>query len=527
VNDLYARRNAMADTNIERAEKAFGIRRNQARFQQNLPLLDHPTNGDEDTYAKKIANFSKGLPHNNLGEVDLAAYDKLIAALTTGIPDDFEDIPMGEADLTKRRKLVNPQAGLAFNMEGADSHHLSMAAPPAFSSSEQAGEMVENYWMALTRDVPFANYDSDSRTIAAAADLSNLSDFRGPKVNGAVTSGTLFRGFTKGDLMGPYLSQFLLKSALFGAEIIEQKIQTTVPAVDYMETYDKWLEVQRGAKQPLDMFDTTRRFIRNGRDIGQYVHIDVLFQAYFDACLILIAPVSDGGIGAPLNPGNPYVNSRNQEGFGLFGAPHIKGLLGQAAVQALKAVWYQKWFVHRRLRPEVFAGRIHNFLHSPAAASYPLHSDVLNSDALARIQARPQGTALLPIAFTEGSPLHPSYGAGHATVAGACVTILKWFFDESAPVENPVEATTDGLSLQPYTGPDKDSLTVLGELNKLASNIAIGRNIAGVHWRSDYTESLKLGEAVAIGILEDFKETVNEDFKGSSFTTFAGTRVTI
>ena len=28
--------------------------------------------------------------------------------------------------------------------------------------------------------------------------------------------------------------------------------------------------------------------------------------------------------------------------------------------------------------------------------------------------------------------MHPAYGAGHATVAGACVTILKAFFDTSA-----------------------------------------------------------------------------------------------
>lgn len=519
----------MSDPNIERAEKAFAIRRNQARFQQALPLYDHPTNGDEDTYAKKIANYSKGLPHNNLGEVDLAAYNKFLSALVTGIPDDFEDIPMGEADLTKRRKLVNPQSGLAFNMEGADSHHLSMPAAPAFSSAEQAGEMVENYWMALTRDVAFTSYDSNPLTIAAATDLSNLSDFRGPKVNGKVTTDTLFRGLTQGDLMGPYLSQFLLKTALFGAEVIDQKIMTTVPGIDYMTTYDKWLEAQRGTKQPPNTFDPMRRFIRNGRDISQYVHIDVLFQGYFDACLILAEAVSDGGVGAALNPGNPYVNSKNQEGFGVFGPPHIKGLLGQAAVEALKAVWYQKWFVHRRLRPEVFAGRIHNHLKDPIAAPYPIQSDVLNSDALTRIQSQYSGASLLPMAFTEGSPLHPSYGAGHATVAGACVTVLKWFFDESSPVENPMEVdpTTNGQSMRPYNGSDKDMLTVGGELNKLASNIALGRNISGVHWRSDYTESLKLGEALAISILVDFKEIVNESFIGSSFTKFDGTRVTI
>ncbi len=37
---------------------------------------------------------------------------------------------------------------------------------------------------------------------------------------------------------------------------------------------------------------------------------------------------------------------------------------------------------------------------------------------------------------------------------------------------------------------DKADLTVAGELNKVAANVSIGRNMAGVHWRSDYTESV-------------------------------------
>ena len=87
-----------------------------------------------------------------------------------------------------------------------------------------------------------------------------------------------------------------------------------------------------------------------------------------------------------------------------------------------------------------------------------------------------------------------------------------------------MQATTDGLSLEPYT---QSPLTAGGELNKLASNIAIGRNIAGVHWRSDATESLKLGEAVAISVLRDQRPTYNEDFAGFTFTKFDGTRVTV
>jgi len=81
-----------------------------------------------------------------------------------------------------------------------------MPAPPAFKSAEIAGEMVELYWQALTRDVPFAEYGSHALTNAAVADLSKCSDFRGPKVNDAVTSELLFRGNTSGDLTGPYLS---------------------------------------------------------------------------------------------------------------------------------------------------------------------------------------------------------------------------------------------------------------------------------------------------------------------------------
>jgi hypothetical protein len=102
--------------------------------------------------------------------------------------------------------------------------------------------------------------------------------------------------------------------------------------------------------------------------------------------------------------------------------------------------------------------------------------------------------------------------------------VLKALFDESFVIPNPVVASADGLSLVPYEGPP---LTVGGELNKLASNIALGRNIAGVHWRSDATESLKPGEEVAIRILREEHGCFNERFDGFSLTRFDGTTVTI
>ncbi|MBI1763524.1 MAG: vanadium-dependent haloperoxidase [Acidobacteria bacterium] len=553
-------------TGVARAAKVYEARVQAATFQKIQPLPEPLNNGDEDRYANRLGNFSKALPHNNLGEVDAQAYNSLLNALKTASPDDFERITLGGSV-----KLTNPQAGLGMDMEGPDTMHLNQPAAPTFNSAEEAGEIAENYWMALLRDVAFADYDTSTLAVAAVTDLNRFSDFRGARISartmptrggsagvadegaaarlaaegeaepepqnlvepeqnvgrvpqrakallGRVTTGTLFRGLTPGDLTGPYLSQFMWLEAPFGAETISRRMRTVNPGVDYLTTYSAWLSAQNGNGVFSYSKDPTPRYIRNGRDLAEWVHIDVLFQAYFTAMLILL------GSGAPFDKNNPYAKSNTQNGFGTFGPPHIAALVCEVATRALKAVWFQKWFVHRRLRPEEFAGRLHN--HVTRAAVYPIHADILSSPVLTEVN-RKYGTYLLPMAFPEGCPTHPAYGAGHATVAGACVTILKAWFDEAYVIPNPVIAAPDGLTLLPYTGAGAASLTVGGELNKLASNVAIGRNIAGVHWRSDATESLKLGEAVAIGLLQDFKGCFNEKFDGFSLTKFDGTRVLV
>ncbi len=64
--------------------------------------------------------------------------------METGDPNDFEKIPLGGVV-----KLVNPQGAYAFELVGPDSHQLVIPAPPAFSSAEIAGEMVELYWHSI------------------------------------------------------------------------------------------------------------------------------------------------------------------------------------------------------------------------------------------------------------------------------------------------------------------------------------------------------------------------------------------
>jgi len=507
----------------QRANDCAKIRRDAAQdgLQVTPSNLQHPNNNDETLYPNKLGNYSKGLPHNADGTVVLSAYEALVNATTSGAPADFDSIPMGGD-----RKLTNPQAGLAFDMQGPDSHALVQPPAPAFASREQAAEISENYWMALLRDIPYFDYSTNPIANAAAADLSLYgADFKGSKTGGAVTTNTLFRGLTPGDNVGPYLSQFFYQPCNFGANKLEQKITTVVPGMNYMTDFPTWLAVQRGFSQPADMLDPTPRYMRNGRDIGQWVHIDVLFQAYFQSFLVL------AGASAPFDDGNPYSNNPTQMGFGTFGGPHIATVLCEVATRALKAVWYQKWFVHRRLRPEVQAERVDRTLYH--GAGYPVHPEILDSlSSTSRLGGyMPAGNALLPMAFPEGSPTHPAYGAGHATVAGACVTILKaWFKETTRLVEiglTPMEPSTDGLTLAFYAGGDAGDLTVGGELNKIASNVALGRNTAGVHWRSDGTESLKLGEKIAIGILKEARNCYNEAFNGFSLTKFDGTTIIV
>ena len=105
----------------QRANECAKLRRDAATAglkdtPQNLP---HPNNQDEELYPNKLGSYSKGLPHNDDGTVVGAAYAALVNAINSGRPADFDAIPLGGTTL-----LTNPQAGLAFDMEGPDAHAL-------------------------------------------------------------------------------------------------------------------------------------------------------------------------------------------------------------------------------------------------------------------------------------------------------------------------------------------------------------------------------------------------------------------
>jgi hypothetical protein len=167
--------------------------------------------------------------------------------------------------------------------------------------------------------------------------------------------------------------------------------------------------------------------------------------------------------------------------------------------------------------PEEAAGRIHN--HMTGAADYPLHPKLTDSAALRELYSQ-HGTYLCPQAYPEGCPAHPAYAGATATIGGAGVSVLKAFFNEDFAIPNPVVPSDDGLSLQPLTG---EPLTVGGELNKLAFNMAFGRDTAGVHFRRDEVEGIVLGELSTFSVMADVNTTYNGDCDGFQLTSFDGT----
>lgn len=508
-----------SDTDRRRRGNRIRVEASHRAYGRKFPT--HENNGEHE--APYLVTYTKGLPHNDHGEVDTDAYALWDQALTEPSVEAFERVPQGVDDA---RPQLNPLSAFALDIQGPDSHGLLCPPAPRLDSAECASEVAEVYWMALLRDIPFVEFEDAPSLVTAAADsLSGFSDFRGPTQDGQVTPRTLFRGTSAGDLAGPFVSQFLLRDVRFGTHTYTQRQDTVETGREFVTDWDEYLAIQRGVPRGTDRDFANTRYIQTPRDLAHYVHFDQAYQAYLNAALILLTS------GIPpaelLDAGNPYLGATKQMGFATFGAPHIQTLVAEVDTRALKANLYQQFYVHRRARLEVYGARVETQLNrDPGRYDGLIHPELLESDVLERTHDE-HGSYLLPQAFPEGAPMSPEYPAGHMVVAGACTTILKAWFNEDCPLPDPVVPDTDGTSLVPYTGSDADELTVGGELNKLAANIATGRCMGGVHGRAGgMQEGIRLGERLAIGILRDHKPTTVED--GTfTLTTFDGDTITI
>jgi hypothetical protein len=537
----------------ERQLDSYEIRLRAAEDELARHPVRHETNGDEGRFPNAIGNFSKTLPHDDIGEVDLDAYQALVRALEAADFDQLETVPRGIGGF-----LANPLGGWCFTIEGPDVAAIKVNPPPSITSWTWSAEMAELYWEAVCRDVPLSAYDSHSLAVEARQDLATFRGYRGPRngSDGSITANDLFRVDYPGVTKGPMVSQLLYGMwEQDGVTEIDPKIQTGVPFKDpgtqainadsaFMTTFDEWLTVRNGGGIRggggfgIPRVDAGAKvYARTARDLGTIAGSDRINSVFYRAAFQL-------GFGAAVDTANPYANAfggGRQFAFATFGVGHLFELLGKVH-KSERHAWFQKWFVHRFLRPEEGGGLVHNT--KVGNARYPIRGDILNSPVLDHIFAHNEainqrldpavtdGSYLLPQMFRGGAPTHPSFPAGHAITAGACITILKAWFDEDTPIvdigldypggiEGPVQPTPDGMALEPYDD-SADPLTLGGEFNKLCHNLSWGRDMSGVHWRADNVEGNAQGEEVAIRMLAEEMATYAEPFEGFALTRFNG-----
>lgn len=544
-------------------------------LQQAPNILPLENNGDENTVPNKASQFTKTLSHGVDGIPDAQgqlAYEQIITAMNSGQQADFNAIVRAPGATVK---LVSPQSGLAFCLEGCDSSLFSMPLFPQFTSAELAASMLEIYLFALCRDVIFAEYGTGlgsdangtggSKTGDAAAVLQSLgSAYVGPRnASGIVDASVVFRGNASGCLVGPYVSQLALLPlrtpvpASIGGNNLNPnpfiKMEQQWPIAGQREfgvSLADFVEIENGQvpnKYTVNDYDqVSRRYIIDGRDWGSFVHFDINCESFFYATYIL------NGYGFPYSSALPYYNGSmpNEGPFVDMAMMELFSMVEGVAGEAAKAAWAQKWRANRALRPEAFAGVVNNAKVS-GTNPYNLDSSLFvphaGIDVLAQVLAHntlqagfpdnnltptQAATYLLAQMYPEASPAHPTYPSGHATVAGACSTVLKAFFQNDTLIDSvTTPLIPDPLNptiLIPITDGSQNVITVVGEIEKLAFNVAFARSWAGIHWRQDGIQGILLGEEVAIRYLQDHALLYNEqEFTGYVLTKFDGTQIQI
>jgi hypothetical protein len=255
------------------------------------------------------------------------------------------------------------------------------------------------------------------------------------------------------------------------------------------------------------------RYIITGRDLAEFVHNDT-YECYTNACNILM----DWKV--PFNPGLQQTLKDNptERFFINCGKPDMLAAITMIGRNSLLAAWNHKWN-DMMLRPEAYGIEVER-VFKDKRNRYGVAPDLLRNPVLQAIISK-FDSHLLTQVYPEGCPLHPSTPAGHAAIAGACITVLKFFFEERFVIDI-YEPDSDGVNLL-LTG---QKASILDELHKLAYNISIGRNWAGVHYYMDSIRGLELGESVAIDSLKDlicrYPHKTN-----ITFTRFNGTSITI
>ena len=528
--EAWAACNVRRDSTIA-LRKAFG----NADFIPHKAFYDDRTYMDPNTGIEYVPwMFSKTLEHDPVtGFAKKADVQRIVDAWEKGTKESNEMIPQSSVNTLK---IENPQTSNSFNLMGMDPT-IACIVPEIFTQVDsEAGffEMMEVYSLQLLRDTSFDdmyNMDTSHPHLVALNKFTDKASVRDTMFTGR----TLHRCRCMGERVGPYVSQFMMLPFKYGNLMVNQVYDVDNDVMPSVQL-STWLDIQNGKVTESRSTQANTQYCWCPRVLGSMVHTDALFQFFYNASMICF----QNGI----KPDGMSESTRTTS-WTSSGGPDVLAAVAHVAVGALRCAWYSKYGLAMKVRPEVYAQRMELLFGDNADTAtnmmVPGYTKLKGlKDQFPEIMdmiKEANGNYMLKLQYPEGSPTHPSCPAGHAVVAGACNTVLKAMLSTHNPDMTlkrwPVQAkhSLDGTQLEDYTNADASKMTIVGELNKLAGNTSIGRDIAGVHYRCDAYAGLKIGEDYAISYLQDKAREYSESdtglFKGWLLNTMMGTNICI
>jgi hypothetical protein len=368
--------------------------------------------------------------------------------------------------LTGRARLASPRWGTLPTFTGFGDF-------PADDSAQTAAELVELALLATLLDKPWR---SIRETVHRAGNpLYELGEI----LQGPTRPASLFRPEEQSS-PEPYVSQLLLLPVPMGAMTAEQRYRLRTGA--YGVAAETQAAMLRGSPIESQTFGADV-YIHTPRALASAMHQDPPYLMGLHSMLIL------DGLRVPRSSLFPPLPA--EAGFTDYGGPAAaQCLLAEASDAAFRDCWRLKFDPDpqcRRARPEQLLARqevLHPIWHERGA---PLLA--------------PWG-GRLPLPIAEGAPMHPAWVSGHAATAAAEAVVMMAMYRNGVWPSAPMQASADGASL---IAASTSALTVHGELRKFAWNKGFGRCPLLVHYRSDVTAGLLVGQAAAVRVLRQRK----------------------
>ena len=454
------------------------------------------TCGEEAFRSARRARAARPV-HADVGPSELAAEMAVIYALSL-----LREVPLAE--------LENPH----FN--------LRIDAQTSFSLHEMLCELRSLPWLDR-HSIPYlAPRAEGSSTLTAGTEEIERRASRWND-DGQLTLRMLLRGMTHGDTRGPLLSQLLpgLASSQPGTDGsgLDAAFEAMPSQRASVLTWQNWLDANREQAKAL-----SGQAPETLCDLAALGHLASPGRAAFALALSMAAKDM-----APVSA---------LSGRGWAGA-ELMALIAEAVSLSTQAARAQAAQADRLRRPAVLAARISLMTgrEDPAGNASEgvarqvleelrrfaprllmwVHSrngadgsgaisvaDEQDTDPRMSPAMRMRENLMLPMTLRDDLPLHPSDAQAQGTVAGACVTILKAVY--AGPFSGP-----SGHSRAGTGGPTNNMMPrrpgLSADLDKLASNVVLGRLVTGGYFHFENLNALRKGERIAIALLSELVET--------------------